>query len=184
MTEEEIAALNEKAHDLRDGGSLSEQEEEQLERDDTPAPKRRTTKRKTTKRRAPRQPSNKPPSLYGATKAMIDTVGQVWHMSEATRGHVQLDEDYPTCGSVLLAQSQSIAQNLNTLAQSDPNVYKWLDRMLHGGGWGGVVLATWPVAQAILAAHVMPGIAKRREGMIEETVEPEGPQPWASEQPT
>jgi hypothetical protein len=176
MTEEEVAAINEKARAMRD-------EAPDLEPDESPTPKRRTTKRKTTKRRAPRQPSNKPPSLYGATKAMIDTVGQVWHMSEATRGHVQLDEDYPTCGSVLMAQSESIARNLNTLAQSDPNVYKWLDRMLHGGGWGGVVLATWPVAQAILAAHVMPGLQRRREG-IEETAEPEGPQPWASEQLT
>jgi hypothetical protein len=145
-----------------------------LEPDAAPKAKRRYRKRKTT--RAPRTPSNKPPSLRAPVKAMLETVGSVWHMSELTRGHVPLDENYPTCGSVLLAQADLIATNLNTLAQADPTVYKWLDRMMSGGGWGGVVLATWPVAQAVLAAHVMPRFVREEGEPIEE-----GPQQWPPE---
>ncbi len=110
---------------------------------------------------------------------MLETVGNVWHLSEATRGHEPLSEDYPTCGSVLVEQADDIATNLNLLAQTDPNVYRWLDRMMAGGGWGGVVLATWPVAQAVLQSHVMPAVTRRRE-LAEVEAEPAGEGEWPS----
>jgi hypothetical protein len=100
---------------------------------------------------------------------MLETVGSVWHMQELMRGHFPLDESHPTCGSVLLEQADQIATNLNTLAQTDPNVYRWLDRMMTGGGWGGVVLSTWPVAAAVLQAHVMPRFQRTEEEVPEET---------------
>lgn len=152
-----------------------------LEADDEPKPKRRSPKkRRTTKRRSP-SASTKPPSLRVPIKTMLETIAQVWHLQELMRGHLPLDEDHPTCGSVLLEQADQIATNLNTLAQTDPNVYRWLDRMMTGGGWGGVVLATWPVGAAILTAHVMP----RLQRGVEEEPEPlqEGPiSEWPPEQ--
>ncbi len=156
-------------------GMNETQDEPDLEVDSSPKPKRRSPKRRTKARtRTPRTSSTKPPSLRAPLQAMLETVGGVWHMSELTRGHVQLDESFTTCGSVLVAQAPSIATNLNTLAASDPNVYRWLDRMMAGGGWGGVVLACWPVAQSVLAAHVMPAMQRRRE-LAGEVVEPA---PW------
>jgi len=180
MSETEVESFADRMRAAKEAKAAerAEREEAGLEPDAAPKPKRRYKKRKTT--RGPRAASTKPPSLRMPIKAMLETVGQVWHMSELTRGHVQLDENYPTCGSVLLACSDSIATNLNTLAQTDPNVYRWLDRMMAGGGWGGVVLATWPVAQAVLAAHVMP----RFERVEPEPIESEGNtvQPWPPEQ--
>jgi len=164
MTEDEVAAFTDRMKEAK-AAKAAAIAEGTLEPDEAPKAKRRYKKRKTT--RAPRTPSNKPPSLRAPVKAMLETIGSVWHMSELTRGHIALDENYPTCGSVLLAQADLIATNLNTLAQADPTVYKWLDRMMSGGGWGGVVLATWPVAQAVLAAHVMPRFVR------EEVEEPE-----------
>ncbi len=171
---EEEGQLEGMADRIRAGMEDSKDNEPDLEADATPKPKRRSPKRRA-RARAPRASSTKPPSLRAPLQAMLETVGGVWHMSELTRGgHVMLDESFPTCGSVLVAQAPSIATNLNTLAASDPNVYRWLDRMMAGGGWGGVVLACWPVAQSVLAAHVMPAMQRRRE-LAGEVVEPA---PW------
>lgn len=181
MTEDEVKSFSERMQDAK-AAKAAEREAAGLdvELDAEPKPKRRYKKRSTAKRT--RQPSNRPPSLRAPLKAMLETVGGVWHMSEATRGHEPLSEDYPTCGSVLMAQADDIATNLNTLAQTDPNVYKWLDRMMSGGGWGGVVLATWPVAQAILQSHVMPAVSRRRE--LAEVPEEGSEGPWSPEPPT
>lgn len=179
MTEDEVKSFAERMQDAK-AAKAAEREAagDDLEPDADPKPKRRRRKAATRK---PRQPSNRPPSLRAPIKAMLETVGGVWHMSEATRGHEPLSEDYPTCGSVLLAQADDIATNLNALAQTDPNVYRWLDRMMTGGGWGGVVLATWPVAQAVLQSHVMPAVVRRRE-LVEVEEGQEGP--WSPEPPT
>jgi len=165
---------------------------EQLGEDDTsaetllapdvaPKPKRGRPKGRKTRRRSP-TPRSTPrvPSRKTAIKAMLETVGNVWHISELTRGHEPLGPDFATCGSVLLAQADAIATNLNTLAQQDEGVARWLDAMMSGGGWGGVVLSTWPVAQAVLAAHVMPGISRRREAAAAASVPPE--EPWSDGQ--
>ena len=159
MTEEEVESFADRMKAAK--AAKAADREAGLEPDEAPKPKRRYRKRKATARTL--ATSTKPPSLRAPVKAMLETIGSVWHMSELTRGHVQLDENYPTCGSVLLAQADLIATNLNTLAQADPTVYKWLDRMMSGGGWGGVVLATWPVAQAVLAAHIMPRLQRGAE---------------------
>lgn len=176
MTEDDVASFADRMKEAKAAKAAERAEAEArgetLEADAAPKPKRRYRKRKTT--RAPRATSTKPPSLRAPIKAMLETVGQVWHMSELTRGHVPLDENYPTCGSVLLACSDNIATNLNTLAQTDPSVYRWLDRLMTTGGWGGVALAAFPVAQAVLAAHVM----SRFERRLEEGTEPEA-EPWS-----
>jgi hypothetical protein len=179
MTQDEVESFADRMRAAKEAKAAERAEAamrgESLEPDASPKPKRKYRKRKTTRTRTP---SNKPPSLRAPVKAMLETVGSVWHMSELTRGHVPLDENYPTCGSVLLAQADLIATNLNTLAQADPTVYKWLDRMMSGGGWGGVVLATWPVAQAVLAAHVMPRL-QREEPEPEEASQTWPPEPNA-----
>lgn len=184
MTEEEQESFAERMKAARDAKQAERDEiageDSSLDADDEPKPKRRSPRKRTTKRRAPRQTSNKPPSLRGPIKAMLETIGGVWHIQELMRGHEPLDENHPTCGSVLLEQADSIATNLNTLAQTDPNVYRWLDRMMTGGGWGGVVLATWPVGAALLQAHVMPRFQRQAE---EEGVPTEGPiETWPPEQ--
>lgn len=165
MTQDDVSDFAERMREAKAAKAAERAEAEArgetLEADAAPKPKRKYRKRRTSTRT--RGPSTKPPSLRAPIEAMLNTVGTVWDMSERTRGHVVLDEDYPTCGSVLLACSNQIATNLNTLAQADPNVYKWLDRMMTGGGWGGVVLSTWPVAQAVLAAHVMPRLERRSQ---------------------
>jgi hypothetical protein len=136
---------------------------------------------KATRKRATRSHQRKKPaSLEAPIRAMLETVGGVWHMSEATRGHLPVTDEFPTCGSVLIEQAPQIAKTLNTLANEDPNVYKWLSAMMTGGGWGSVILATWPVGQAVLAAHVIPAVQRRRGA---EQIEAEGPAEWPSEQP-
>lgn len=151
----------------------SAEEAPEVELDAEPTPKRRSAPSSTPKRT--RRKRGAPPSLKAPLRAMLETVGGVWHMSELTRGHEPLAEDFPTCGQVLVAQADDIATNLNALAQTDPNVYRWLDRMMTGGGWGGVVLACWPVAQAVLQSHVMPAISRSRE----ELPEGEEGEPWS-----
>lgn len=131
-------------------------EEVELPKDAEPKPAKRVRNRS-------RSGGGRKPSLEAPLRSMLETVGGVWHMSEATRGgHVELTPDLPTCGAVLVAQAPDIARALNLQAQADPNVYRWLDRMMTGGGWGSVVLATWPVAQAVLSAHVMAALERRR----------------------
>jgi hypothetical protein len=148
------------------------------------APKRgrpkgsKTRKHRKTTTAAARAP--RPLSRKAAVKAMLSSVGQVWHFTEMARGHEAFSEDYPTCGSVLLAQADDIAGSLSALAQQDASVARWLDAMMTGGGWGGVILATWPVAQSILQAHVMPGLARRRE----QVEVPESEQAWSGPEPT
>jgi hypothetical protein len=180
MTEDEVQNFGERMKAARAAKAAEREaaiEAGELEPDSEPKPKRRYAKRKTA--RKSRAASTKPPSLRTPIKAMLETVGGVWHMQEMMRGHYPLDESHPTCGSVLLEQADQIATNLNTLAQTDPNVYRWLDRMMAGGGWGGVVLATWPVAAAVLQAHVMPRFQRAEE---EPSEGPEGiEQAWPPE---
>ncbi len=177
MTEEEQESFADRMRAAKEAKAAERAEAaergESLEPDSEPKPKRRYAKRKTAKRT--RAASTKPPSLRTPIKAMLETVGGVWHMQELMRGHEQLDESHPTCGSVLLEQADQIATNLNTLAQTDPNVYRWLDRMMAGGGWGGVVLATWPVAAAVLQAHVMPRFQRVEEELSPQSEEPGWP---------
>jgi hypothetical protein len=152
-----------------------------LAADPEPAkPRGRPRGSKTRKRRKPattRKAPPRPPSRKTAIKAMLESAGGVWNISETLRGH-----DEPTCGAVLVMQADQIATNLNTLAQQDEGVARWLDAMMTGGGWGGVVLSTWPVVQAILAAHVMPTITRRREAAAAAAAEQEAT--WPPDVPT
>lgn len=133
-------------------------------------PRGSKTKRRTTTRKAPSTP--RPPSRKVAIRAMLEQIGNVWNLTEAMRGHVD-----PTCGAILVAQADAIATNLNTLAQQDEGVARWIDGMMMGGGWGSVALSVWPVVMSILNAHVMPAVQRRRE-LAMEVAEPEGPIEW------
>lgn len=179
MTQDEVESFADRMKAAKEAKAVERMEAEArgepLESDSAPKAKRKYTKRKGTAR--PRAASTKPPSLRAPIKAMLETVGTVWDASELLRGHAPLSEDYATCGSVLFAQADSIATNLNGLAQQDPTVYRWLDRMMTTGGWGGVALAAWPVAAAVLQAHVMPRMARRGE-----TVEEQAGEQWPPEQ--
>lgn len=101
-------------------------------------------------------------SLEAPLREMLQTVGTVWNLAETAREHPS-----PSCGAILTEQAASIAAGLNAVALDDPTVYKWLDAMMTGGGWGSVVLATWPVAQAVLSYHVVPAVAARRAGRFD-----------------
>lgn len=99
------------------------------------------------------------PSLESPINAMLQMVGRVWSVRD------------DVCGGALLAQAPMIAQQLNALAQTDPKVYRMLSRMMSGGGWGGVILATWPVAASIAEHHIRPGLAKARARRTGELIE-------------
>lgn len=144
----------------RRGQSSKERREDRNRKD---RERRAAAKSGTTTRRGPGRPrgsKNKTPprnrSLEAPLREMLFAIGGVWGTTEAFRDHTD-----PTCGEVLQDQSGQIAKALNAVAQDDPNVYLWLDRMMTGGGWGAVAFAVLPVAQAFAGNHVIPAIQRR-----------------------
>jgi len=111
-------------------------------------------------------------SLEGPIRETLYAIGGVWGTTEAFRDHPE-----PTCGEVLQDQAGAIAKTLNAVAQDDPSVYLWLDRMMTGGGWGAVVFAVLPVAQAFAGNHVIPAIQRRAGARMAGPWEPEEPSP-------
>lgn len=145
--------------------------ESDLTPDATPNTDRRGTPKKRRKlsnkpsavaaRRRRREGATKPAkdrkrSLEAPLREMLYAIGGVWGTTEAFRDHPE-----PTCGEVLQDQAGAIAKALNVVAQDDPSVYLWLDRMMTGGGWGSVAFAVLPVAQAFAGNHVIPAIQRR-----------------------
>lgn len=134
---------------------------------------------------APRRRRGKLESLEAPLLQMLSMVGLAWHGMELQRslaaqalgfdGHLELAPKLPTCGSVLQAQAPAIAKTLNAVAMDDPSVYKWLSSMMIGGGWGAVAFACFPVANAIVGAHLVPALQRRRLEYVEPDLEPEQP---------
>jgi hypothetical protein len=146
-----------------------ERELSELKPDATPeAPLREPGEKREDGKRTPKAPrrKSKPDSLEQPIKQMLVTIGGVWHITEASRQHPD-----PTCASVLVQQAPAIAKTLNAVAMDDESVYRWLSAMMTGGGWGAVAFATLPVVQAIVGAHVVPAIERRRAYIQQEAEE-------------
>lgn len=140
------------------------QEPKTLTPDAEPASASRRSPKRTGGRRGGRKAS-----LESTLRVELETVAMLWATAEASRDEAIKEatgiERHPdkTCGEVLLSQAPKIANALHVLSQEDDRVYRWLSMTTAGGGWGGVVFATLPVAQAIMFAHVMPAAQRRAE---------------------
>ena len=162
------------AHDVtpttdRRGQSSKERREARNRKD-----RERRAAAKSPAKRGPGRPRgsrNKTPprnkSLEAPLREMLFAIGGVWGTTEAFRDHAD-----PTCGEVLQDQAPDIARALNAVAQDDPSVYLWLDRMMTGGGWGAVAFAVLPVAQAFAGNHVLPAIQRRASARMGGAIEP------------
>ncbi len=84
----------------------------------------------------------------------------------------------PICGGALVSAAPDIAAQANLVAMEDARFYRFLNNMLKGGGYGGLLLSVYPVVATVREHHVRPAIERakaRRTGeeVPEEFIKPE-----------
>lgn len=117
----------------------------------------------------PKKPKTAPGrkrSLTGELEGLIGFAGGGWAFAEVAT-YVRANgtpppREEPNCGRVLQEQAHAIAEALNQVAQTNPGVYRFLAGLSKTGGWGGVMLAFFPVARSFNEHHVLPAVARRR----------------------
>lgn len=155
-----------------------DEDERAIRQDDTPPsqpkkPRAKSTGRKTTGRRSTGARRGGKASLESTLKVELETVAMMWMASEHARdlalesAGVGARHGEKTCGEILHDQAGQIANALHVLSQDDARVYRFLSMASAGGGWGGVVFATLPVAQAMMFSHVLPSIQRRQQAVRE-----------------
>jgi hypothetical protein len=111
-------------------------------------------------------------SLETPLKESLLLMARVWEIRD------------PICGGALKAAAPDIAAQANGVAMTDARFYRFLNNMLKGGGYGGLMLSVYPVLATVREHHVKPTIEKMRARRAGEEVPEEFQRPEPSQAPT
>lgn len=60
----------------------------------------------------------------------------------------------PYCANAILANAKTMAESMEQLALENPEIKKWLERLMMTSAWSGVLVAHMPIIMAIASHHV------------------------------